>query len=132
MRSSSLLEQIIEDSKKSPIKKDINRAAVLALRVEIKEALDQGWSMKKIWKVLHDRGSISFSYQAFTVYVNRLILCDDKQAKYPIRNSAKAAEKPVKKPDDKPQQVAPKEKVDTNIIKSFIYDPLLFTKEDLI
>ena len=131
MRSSSLLEQIIEDAKKSPIKKDINRAAVLALRGEIKEALDQGWPMTRIWKVLHDRGSISFSYQAFTVYVNRLILCDDKQAKYPIRNSAKTAENPVKKPDVKPQKITPKEKVDTNVIKSFVYDPLMLTKDDL-
>jgi len=140
MRSPSLLEQIIEEAKKSPLKKDINKAAFLALMDEIKEALDHGWSMRKIWKVLHDRGSISFSYQAFTVYVNRLILNNNKQKQMPVEAAKKTVEpatiKPDVKPNDKQQQVTPNEKIDknkdTNIIKDFVFNPTQFSKEDLL
>jgi len=48
----------------------------------------------------------------------------DKQKNSQIKSSAKAVEKP--------QQITQKEKSDTNIIKSFVYDPLRFTKEDLL
>ena len=140
MRTPSLLEQIIEDARQSPFKKDINKAAFLALMDEIKEALDHGWPMKKIWKVLHERGNIAFSYQTFTSYVNRLILSGNKQQQTRVKNSDRTVgetiNKPASKPDGKPQQVTPDENTnklkDTNIIKSFIYDPTLFSKEDLL
>jgi hypothetical protein len=48
----------------------------------------------------------------------------NEQKKTKVKSSAKAVENP--------QQITPKEKSDTNIIKSFVYDPLRFTKEDLL
>ena len=51
-----------------------NRAAFLALRVDIKQALDDGWPVKSIWETLHAEKKIDFSYQSFWNYVNRLIL----------------------------------------------------------
>ena len=51
-----------------------NRASFLALRVDIKQALDDGWPVKSIWETLHAEKKIDFSYQAFWNYVNRLIL----------------------------------------------------------
>lgn len=49
-----------------------NRAAFLALRDEIKQTLDDGWSVKEIWKTLHQEGKVTFGYHAFCRYVKRL------------------------------------------------------------
>jgi hypothetical protein len=43
MKKPKLLDQLIDDAKQSPITRDVNRVAILALLVEIKEALDAGW-----------------------------------------------------------------------------------------
>ncbi|MBP9806400.1 MAG: TraK family protein [Candidatus Accumulibacter sp.] len=51
-----------------------NRAAFLALRGEVRQAIDDGWPVKTIWETLHDEEKVTFSYQAFRGYVNRLIL----------------------------------------------------------
>jgi len=60
--------------KKKPSRRAQNRATFLALRVDVKQALDDGWPVKSIWETLHEEGKVDFSYQSFRVYVNRLIL----------------------------------------------------------
>ncbi|MDP3331894.1 MAG: TraK family protein [Methylococcaceae bacterium] len=60
--------------KKKPSRRAKNRATFLALRVDVKQALDDGWPVKSIWETLHEEGKVDFSYQSFRVYVNRLIL----------------------------------------------------------
>ena len=71
----SLSERIAARTvKKKPSRSAQNRAAFLALRVDIKQALDDGWPVKSIWETLHEEGKIDFSYQAFRGYANRLIL----------------------------------------------------------
>lgn len=61
-------------TKKKPSVKTQNLAVVLALRSEIREAIDDGWPVKTIWETLHEEGKVPFSYQAFRGHVNRLIL----------------------------------------------------------
>lgn len=51
-----------------------NLAAVLALRKDIQQALNDGWSIRAIHKTLHDEGKVRFSYQAFRRHVNRIHL----------------------------------------------------------
>ena len=71
----SLSERIAARSvQKKPSRSAQNRAAFLALRVDIKQALDDGWPVKSIWETLHEEGKVGFSYQAFRGYANRLIL----------------------------------------------------------
>lgn len=71
----SLSQRIAERSlKKAPSRNAQNRATFLAVRSDIKQALDDGWPVKSIWEILHEEGKINFSYQAFRGYVNRLIL----------------------------------------------------------
>lgn len=71
----SLSERIAERAKKKkPSRNAQNRAAFLAVRVDVKQALDDGWPVKSIWETLHEEGKVTFSYQAFRGYVNRLIL----------------------------------------------------------
>lgn len=66
-----------------------NRAVVVALRQEIQQALNDGWSVLAVYRTLHDEGRVAFSYQAFRRYVNQIHL--GKTA------SAKPTHKPVSK-----------------------------------
>lgn len=81
----SLSERIAERAaKKKPSRSGQNRAAFLALKSDVKSALDDGWSVKVIWATLHEEGKVAFSYQAFRAYVNKLILAR-KEAEQPPR-----------------------------------------------
>lgn len=70
-----------------------NRAIFLALRAEVDAAMKDGWPVKTIWETLHDEGRVTFSYQAFRLYVNKLILQEgaDDQGKQPGQVPATAA-----------------------------------------
>ena len=61
-------------AQKKPSRNGQNRATFLAIRGDVKQALDDGWPVKTIWETLHEEGKVSFSYQAFRGYANRLIL----------------------------------------------------------
>lgn len=73
----SLSERIAERAaKKKPSRNAQNRAAFLAIRGDVTQALNDGWPVKTIWQTLHEESKITFSYQAFRGYVNRLILAN--------------------------------------------------------
>ena len=69
--SKRIAERVI---RKKPSRRAQNRANFLALREEVKQALDDGWPIKTIWETLYDEKKIFFQYQAFRRYVNSLIL----------------------------------------------------------
>ena len=70
----SLSERIAERmSTTQPTQAGKNRAAFLAVRDEVKKALDDGWPVKVVWATLRDEGRIAFKYDAFIKYVNQLI-----------------------------------------------------------
>lgn len=60
-------------SKKAASAGGQNRAAFLALKPDIEEALGDRWPIKSIWETLHAEGKIRFSYQSFRKYVNALV-----------------------------------------------------------
>ena len=71
----SLSARIAERVKQHPASpRERNRAVFLALLPEIRQALDEGWAVITIWRTLHAEQKIGFSYQAFRLYVNKLIL----------------------------------------------------------
>jgi len=85
-------------ARKKPAGNVRNRVAFLALRGEVKQAIDDGWPVKTIWETLHDEGKVAFSYQAFRGYVNRLVLSP------PANGEATPAPVGV----DQPRQAAPR------------------------
>ena len=85
-------------ARKKPAGNVRNRAAFLALRGEVKQAIDDGWPVKTIWETLHDEEKVAFSYQAFRGYVNRLILSP------PANGEAT----PASVVADQPRQAAPR------------------------
>jgi Family of unknown function (DUF5338) len=60
--------------RKTASRNGTNRAAFLAVRTDVKQALDDGWPVKAIWETLHEEGKIAFSYAAFCRYVKRLVV----------------------------------------------------------
>lgn len=48
-----------------------NLATFLLLRDEIYKAIDDGWSVKYVWEILHEEEKIRFSYQTFLNLVNK-------------------------------------------------------------
>ncbi|KTD60469.1 plasmidic transfer origin protein TraK [Legionella santicrucis] len=66
----SLTESIMT-SKKSQQRTNArkNKVEFLAMRQDISEALDKGWSMTVIWGTLRDEGSFTATYNTFRLYV---------------------------------------------------------------
>lgn len=60
-----------------------NRAIVLALRKDIQQAFDDGWSVLAVYQTLYDEGRLTFSYQAFRRHVNRILLDKAEPKKRP-------------------------------------------------
>ncbi len=115
---------------KKPSRNAQNRATFLSLRGDVKQALDDGWPVKTIWETLHDEGKVSFSYQAFRGYVNRLILSS--------RSSEEVDPTQVEAEPGKPRKPAPKAKAKTDApeapkkvtpIGSFHYNPKMDPKD---
>jgi hypothetical protein len=65
-QGNSLAERLLERaSRQDGRKSQINRAAFLAVKDEIAEALAEGWSARQIWELLKEEGRISFGYAWF-------------------------------------------------------------------
>ena len=50
-----------------------NRAAFLVVRDEVKQAIEDGWSLRAIWRTLHKKGRMPCGYETFRTYVIRVI-----------------------------------------------------------
>lgn len=61
----------------------------IALKPDIEQALQDGWTVHQVWITLHDEGKIKCSYQWFRTLVNRHITDDRKQKQH--KSSTKTA-----------------------------------------
>ena len=100
-----------------------NRAVFLALRGEVKQALDDGWPIKSIWETLHEEGKVAFSYQAFRGYTNRLILSPIPADRTPDQKLETRTAKTNKIPEPKTTKEP--------FVGGFTFNPIP-KKEDLI
>ena len=69
----SLSSRIARRAQRSTLTCANNRAVFLALQIDIKQALEDGWSFKSIWQTLYAEGSINFSYQTFCKYTHQFV-----------------------------------------------------------
>lgn len=70
----SLSERVAaHQNKKGNDKQRTAKVEFIALKQDIAEALEAGWSMKAVWETLSSEGKISFGYKAFRNYVITLI-----------------------------------------------------------
>ncbi|HAT8252351.1 TPA: conjugal transfer protein TraK [Legionella pneumophila] len=90
-----LSERVIQNQSEKKNGRTNAKIQFIALKEDIREALDKGCSMKAVWETLSDEGQISFGYKAFRHYVLKLIKSeqentkDDKQSKSKTTNEIK-------------------------------------------
>ncbi|HAT8918601.1 TraK family protein [Legionella pneumophila serogroup 1] len=96
----SLIESVIT-REQSPKRTSARKSKVefLALREEISEALEKGWSLTAIWETLHDEGSFTATYNTFRLYVLKYLngqkpgysqqATIEQRSKTPAENQAK-------------------------------------------
>lgn len=70
----SYIEQLGEWVKhRESTHRDRNLVAFLAVRNDVKAALDAGYAVKTVWANMHESGRVTFGYDTFLNYVNRHI-----------------------------------------------------------
>jgi hypothetical protein len=126
--SKSLTELIAEEETKRKQKGTgvKNRAVFLVLREDIKEALEDGWALKQIYRTLYTQKKITFSYQTFVNYANDLIL-KPKQSQVLVKQEANS-NTPGQEQTVQSTQPKPKKSYE---LPGFTFDPIA-KKEDLI
>ena len=63
----------IKKGEASSSKQDKNLITFLAVRADVKAAIEAGYTLKIIWKHLHANGKISYNYETFLKYVRHHI-----------------------------------------------------------
>ncbi len=108
----SLIDTVII-REQSP-KRTKSKVEFLALREEISEALEKGWSLTAIWETLHDEGSFTATYNTFRLYVLKYL--NGQLSGYSQKDSIdQRHKKQVNKPVSKKK---------TDPIPSFTYNPI--------
>ena len=68
-----MMASLIERLSARAGKKNPGKAQFLALQEEISKALEAGWSIKEIWRQLHEDRQVTIQYAQFASYVRTLI-----------------------------------------------------------
>jgi len=68
----------------------------LAIKDDVKAALNTGHTMKNIWLHMRAEGKISFSYKSFTQYVHRYLKEKDEHKENPSTTDTEEKESPKK------------------------------------
>lgn len=138
-----LAEWASQKKAKQP-RQDKHVVAFLAVRDDVKAALDGGYAMKTIWEHMRETSRISSRYETFTLHVKRFI-ADVKPVAKPIPATPKPApasagsSKPAatKKAEPSPVVEAPEsvpgepKKVTSSSLPTFSFNPVA-RKDDLI
>ncbi|WP_115709489.1 TraK family protein [Legionella sainthelensi] len=91
-----------------------NKVAFLAMREDISEALEKGWSITVIWETLRDEGSFIATYNTFRLYVLKY-LHGQKPGYSPKESVAVRTKKSVENQSSKKKDIS---------MPSFTYNPI--------
>lgn len=105
----TLSERLAEKAKRNPNVKGQGRAAFIALKPDIKSALDEGWSAKEIWTLLREEEKISISYSVFLRYIRAYGLKEVAKSEETV-SPLPAGGEVVSPPAAVPAEVKPSEK----------------------
>lgn len=109
--------------------RDKNLVAFLAVRDDVKAAVDAGYAVKTVWSNMHEAGRVKFGYDTFLNYTNRLIRRPQVQAGTPTENSAPATSDSTRPKPSSKKAVAPKTAKPTST--GFTFNPVP-NKEELL
>jgi hypothetical protein len=115
----------------------VNRAAFLAIREEVADAIRDGWSVRRIWELLQEDREIAVGYVRFTQLVRQYIHAPARTVRRPngepaLSNSADARRASAAAQDRSPPvEKAPVTPPKGGIGQTFTVKPTP-NKEDLI
>lgn len=92
------LAEWVEERDASRRRQDKNLVAFLAVRTDVKEAMDAGYALKTIWEHLYGLGKIPHRYETFLKHVHRHI------EKTPTVPEPGTVTQPNQEKDNKPDQ----------------------------
>jgi len=74
------LEKWVREREKQEQKRRQDASAVefLAVKNDVKEAMEKGYALKTIWEYLKENGKVRYSYEAFRRHVKRYIKSSPK------------------------------------------------------
>ncbi len=105
-------------------RRDRNVVAFLAVRADVKAAIEAGYALKTIWEHLHELGKIGYRYETFLKHVRRHIT----QAS---ANQDKSVSKPEPKTAVEPTPPSEPKRSKAPTVGGFTFDATP-NKEDLI
>lgn len=105
-------------------RRDKNIVAFLAVRDDVRDAVDAGYAIKTIWANMHEEKRVAFGYDTFLNYVNRHI------RRVPKELSGITSARNMQMPVSKQGQAGPQVKA-PDTIPGFIFNSEP-KKEDLI
>jgi hypothetical protein len=97
-------------------KRDANLVAFLAVRKDVKAAVDAGYPVKTVWTQLHEAKKVTYGYETFLNYVNRFIrrvpveTANEAVAQAAVKETARKltpGKKPTPRPPTKPPEAIP-------------------------
>lgn len=107
-------------------RQDRHVIAFLAVKEDVKSALDAGYSMKTIWEYMQETGRIATRYETFTLHVKRYIKnAPARQASPPATSESAPKGKGTSKSKTKPET----EKTAPIGVKGFNYNPKIDDSE---
>ena len=112
-----LAEWVDKRPKKKKRQQDAAVVAFLAVRADIKTALDAGYSMTTIWEHMRDIGKLKCSYETFRIHVQRYI---KKEVTTKMVNQN--WDTPVPESDSKKQKASKEPKKVEPAISGFTFD----------
>ena len=65
------LSEWVKKRETTRTKRDIQKIAFLAVRADVKAAIEAGYALKTIWEHMTETGKITYRYETFLKHVNR-------------------------------------------------------------
>lgn len=111
-------------------RQDKHVVAFLAVKSDVKAALEAGYAMKTIWEHMRETGRLQYRYETFTQHVKRHIKAASVASPPPADPPAPSSQVKGAKPDPKPPASEPP-KSEPPKIGGFTFDAKP-NKEDLL
>lgn len=110
-------------------RRDMNLVAFLAVREDVRVAVEAGFAVKTVWRNMRETGRIDFGYDTFLNHVNRLIRRSSVE-----QTSVGSQTNPKKIADERKQKLKPAhtaQRAAKPAVAGFTFNPEA-KKEDLI
>lgn len=104
---------------------DRNLVAFLAVREEVRAAVEAGYSIKSIWKNMREGGRIVASYDTFRRYMKRYLrpVAEANYAALPPNSASRLAPKSTQKGTRSRNASSPSKTKSPDVIPGFTFNP---------